>query len=245
MVKDRRQRELYAVRVVYRLAPLDLARARRLAEAIGDDGLKGFALGMMALRLVESGKDSAPEVLENAYESLERSSRISREKSNSLYEITSVAGVLLPVAERIDPALVEEYLWRSLAMRQPNPWETMPRGRHAEADVQLAMMLARYDRALARSLIEPFARGGSQAAALSSYRGELYVAAAVIEPKWAVALVEALPEDPDGKLQGPKNSARLAVANMLGRVGEQRSRHLQQSFLHLWVPDIEDNDPYN
>ena len=32
---------------------------------------------------------------------------------------------------------------------------------------------------------------------------------------------------------------------MLGRSGDQRFRHLQQSFLHLWVPDIEDNNPYD
>jgi hypothetical protein len=184
-------------------------------------------------------------VLASAYDSLEQSSQANREKSNSLYEITSIAGVLLPVAERVDPGLVDEYLWRSLAMRQPNPWETLPRGRHAEADVQLAMMLARYDRAIARSLIESFAQGGSQAAALLSNRGELYAAAAVIDPKWAVALVEALPDDPNLEQQRPKNSARLAIANVLGRAGDQRSRHLQQSFLHLWIPDIEDNDPYN
>jgi hypothetical protein len=245
MVKDRRQRDLYAVRVVYRMAPLDLARARRLAEAIGDDGLKGYALGMMALRLAEAGKDSARAVLESAYESLERSSRVSREKSNSNYEITSVAGVLLPVAERVDPGLVDEYLWRSLAMRQPYPWETQPTGRHPEADVQLAMMLAWYDRAIARSLIEPFARESGPALNFFSNRGELYAAAAVIDPKWAVALVEALPDDPNLKPQGTKNSARLAVATVLGRAGEQRFRNLQHSFLFLWVPDIEDNDPYN
>ena len=130
MVKDRSQRDHYTVRVVYRMAPLDLARARRLAESIGDDGLKGYALGMMALRLAEAGKDSAREVLESAYESLERSSRVSQDKSSSMYDITSIAGVLLPVAERIDPGLVDEYLWRSLAMRRPKPWETDPGDRH-------------------------------------------------------------------------------------------------------------------
>jgi hypothetical protein len=245
MVKDRLQRDLYAVRVVYRMAPLDLARARRLAEAIGDDGLKGYALGMMALHLAEAGRDEARAVLESAFQFLERSSRISREKSNSLYEITSIAGVLLPVAQRIDPGLVEEYLWRTLAMRLPQPWETIPSGRHAEADVQLAMMLARYDRAIARSLVEPLARADSRAAAYLSNRGELYVAAAAIDPKWAVALVEALPDDPDLKLQNPKNSARLAVANVLGRTGDERFRRFQHTFLHLWIPDIEDIDPNN
>ena len=182
-------------------------------------------------------------MLESAYESLERSSRVSQDESSSIYNITSIAGVLLPVAERIDPGLVNEYLWRSLAMRQPNPWETIPRGRHAEADVQLAMMLARYDRAIARTLVEPLAQGTGPAPVYFSSRGELYVAAAAIDPKWAVALVEALPDDPDLKMQSPKNSARLAVATVLGRAGDQRFRKLQHSFLHLWIPDIEDIDP--
>ena len=78
-----------------------------------------------------------------------------------------------------------------------------------------------------------------------SYRGELYAAAAAIDPKWAVALVEALPDDADLKMQSPKNAARLAVANVLGRSGDQRFRHLQHSFFYLWVPDIEDIDPYD
>ena len=81
------------------------------------------------------------------------------------------------------------------------------------------MMLARYDRAIARSLVEPLARGNGPAAVYFSSRGELYAAAAAIDPKWAVALVEALPDDPDLKIQSPKNSARLAVANRAGPGG--------------------------
>jgi hypothetical protein len=107
--------------VVYRMAPPDLARARRLAGSIADDYLKGYALGMMALRLAETGKDSAGSVLESAYECLERSAAVSQTKSNSMYDAAAVAGVLLPVAERIDPRLVDECLWRALALRQPKP----------------------------------------------------------------------------------------------------------------------------
>jgi Carboxypeptidase regulatory-like domain len=246
IVKDRNQRDQYTVRVVYRMAPLDLERARRLAGTISDDALKGYALGIMALRLIEAGKDSARLVLAGAYESLERSSRVNQEKSRSLYDITSIAAVLLPVAERIDPALVDEYLWRSLAMRQPEPWDTGPNDRGAYADVMLAMVLARYDRAIARSLVEPLARGvGSAPAYSSTTEGELPAAAAAIDPKWAVTLVEAMPDDSDLSIRSPKNAARLAVANVLGRAGEQRFRKLEKSFLNLWVPDIEDNDPYD
>jgi hypothetical protein len=243
MVKDRMQRDEYTVRVVYRMAPLDLARARRLAESIGDDCRKGFALGMMALRLAETGKDSAQVVLESAYESLERSSRVNQANTNSIYYATSIAAVLLPVAERVDSGLVDEYVWHALAMRQPKPWETNPIGRPAQADVLLAMMVARYDRTIARSLVEPLALGAGPAAVYFSSRGELYAAAAAIDPKWAVSLVEALPDDSDLKLQSPKNSATIAIATVLGRVGDRRFRHLQHSFLHLWVPDIEDINP--
>ena len=66
--------------------------------------------------------------------------------------------------------------------------------------------------------------------------------AATIDPKWAVALVEAMPDDPDVKLQHPKNSARLAVAGILGRVGDQRHKKIQSGYVHVWVPDVEDFD---
>ena len=244
MVKDRFQRDNYAVRVVYRMAPVDLARATRLAESISDGALKGYALGMMALRLSETGKASAREVLESAYDSLERSTRAGQLNPNSIYTLTSISGVLLGVAERIDSGLVDEYLWRCLSMRKPKPWETGPAGPAGHADVLLGMMLARYDRGIARSLVGPVAGGGGQGRAYFSSRGELYAAATAIDPKWAVSLVEAMAEDPDVKLQGPKNSARLAVANVLGRAGEQRFRKLVSSFLFLWVPDVEDFDAY-
>ena len=107
------------------------------------------------------------------------------------------------------------------------------------------MMLARYDRSIARSLLEPLVLGRGPALPYFSARGELYAAAAAIDPNWAVALVEALPDDPDTKLQSPKNSARLAVATVLGRVGERRFRKLQSSFTSLWTPDIEDANPYD
>jgi hypothetical protein len=240
MVKDSLQRDQYTVRVVYRMAPLDLARARRLAESIADEWLKGYALGMMALRLAETGKDSAREVLESACEALGHPSPVGPASARGLYYASSTAAVLLPVAERIDPGLVDEYLWRCLAMRLPKPWRANPDGQLAQSDVLLAMMLARYDRAIAESLIEPFAPRSGPAQVTLSNRGDLYAAAAAIDPKWAVALIEAIPDDPDLKPNSSKNSARMAVATLLGRAGEQRFRKLQDYYLHLWLPDTED-----
>jgi hypothetical protein len=128
---------------------------------------------------------------------------------------------------------VDEYLWRVLAMRQPN---------REQADAQMAMMIARYDRAIARALVEPIA-SEARAARLSFWNSTgLYAAAAAIDPKWAASLVEALPEDPDLKMQGAKNYARLVVAGLLGRTGERRFKKLQHSYLYLWIPDVEDID---
>jgi hypothetical protein len=242
MIKAPAQRDQPAVRVTYRMAPLDLPRARRLAESITDDVLKGFALGMMALRLAEAGKDSARGVLDDAYDSLERSSRADRQRSMSLYVPATTAAVLLPVVEQIAPGLVDEYFWRCLAMRPPKPWEQTAGNRSAQTDALVAMMLARYDRAVARSLVEPFTATSTLAQDYFSRQREQFVAAAMIDPHWGVTLVEALPDDRDVKLQGTKNSARLAVTNVLSRSGTRRYRYLQSSFLYLWVPDAEDLD---
>jgi hypothetical protein len=100
---------------------------------------------MMTLGLAEAGKDSAPAVLESVFESLERSPLGSTAKPASYYNAAAVSAILLSVAERIDPMLVDEYLWRSLAMRRPNPSEPDPNDATAVADVQLATVLARYD----------------------------------------------------------------------------------------------------
>ncbi len=245
MVKDAFQRDLYTVRVVYRMGSLDLPRARRLAEAMSDQVLKGYALGTMALGLAEAGKDSAQAVLTSAFELLERLPLGTAAKPASYYRPALVAAVLLPVAERIDPKLVDEYLWRSLAMRLPKPSEPDPSGRTTEAEVQLATAMARYDRTIARSLIEPLVQGDGAVRAYLSRRGELYAAAVAIDPKWAVAVVEKLPDDPDTKMQHPKNFARLVVASVLGRVGDERFRHLQYQYLRLWLPDVEDYDADN
>jgi hypothetical protein len=243
MVKDAFQREQYTVRVVFRMAAVDLPRARRLARSLTDQGLRSYALGMMALGLAEAGKASAKELLESAFESLERPTQSDPAKRLSLFHIAPIAAVLLPVAERIDPNLVDECVWRSLAMRRPSGSDPVGNGSEAQSDVQLAMMLARYDRVLARSLIEPLTQqNGPAGPYISSRQGELYAAAAAIEPKWAVALVDALPDDAELKIHEPKNSARLAVAIVLGRVGEQRYRKLQGGYLYLWLPDVEDFD---
>jgi hypothetical protein len=73
----------------------------------------------------------------------------------------------------------------------------------------------------------------------------LEAAAALIDPSWAVALVQSMPDDADLRIRSPRNAARLDVANVLGRTGDGQFMRIRYSFLSLRVPDTEDTDPYD
>jgi hypothetical protein len=244
MVRQPVQRDQYAVRVVYRMARVDLDRARRLAGAIADLPLRGYGLGMAALGLAEADKrPEAARLLNEAFAVLERAAEAGGGQPSGMYGPAVVAAVLIPVAERIDPQLVPGAFWRALSLRAPKTSARPESDPGSIADVQLAAALSRYDRAGARTLLDPVLGPDTATPALGGSRGLPYVAVALIDPRRAVALVEALPEAPGLKAHEPSNAARLAVARMLARRAEDRWRHLTYHHLHLWVPDVEDIAP--
>ena len=156
-------------------------------------------MGMMALRLSEAGKDkdSSREVLESAYETLERSSRASQ--ANSARCMTrrpsrasccrspsgSIRGSLTNTSGEPGDATADAMGDRHPAIGRPIA------GRRAAGDD--AGPVRPGHRPLARRAARPGAPGRRPAMFVD--RGELHVAAAVIDPKWAVALVEAMPDD--------------------------------------------------
>src|SRR5207237_598057 len=98
------------------------------------------------------------------------------------------------------------------------------------ADAALAMVLARYDRAVARLLVEAAAKRTQK---LTGRMEAYFTAAILIDPRWAVRLLEDLPEGRE------KDHARLTVTRMLTREGEEFWRKVH-SHLALWAPDTED-----
>jgi hypothetical protein len=243
MVKDPYQQDQYTVRVVYRMAPLDLARARRLAAAVVDPVMRGYALGMGALGLAHAKKTAeATALLREAMETLGTVGEYGKSPTRSPCDRASTAAALVAVAERIDPNLVPETFWRALSLRYPRRAEETndPSG---VVDLQVALLLARYDRDVARALVAPRVGPEASAAELTAGRGLAFVAAAVIDPVWALQLVEGLRDDPDVKTYQPKNEARLAAAAVLARHGEARWRYLENHYANLWVADTEDHDP--
>ena len=248
MVREPWYRGYGSIRVCYRMAPVDLARARRIAGAIEHTLMKPYALGLMAQALAgsEQTRHTAAELLAAAFAELTKAVDAGTDVFNNMESAAVTAATLLPVAEAIDPALVPEYLWRSLSFRRPTPGPGSDRGqggRLDQASAGLAMRLARYDPDLAHSLLDPIARRmADDPMDLGAVVGrEVIVALGLIDPKRAVALLEQLPDAaPDTLLHQTRERARLELAAMFTRPGERRWKYLQGKYFPLWVPDVED-----
>jgi hypothetical protein len=241
MVDEPYSRDQSTGRVVYRMATVDLDRAKQVASKIEHPTLRAYAYGLMALAQAEHGASpSATALLDQAFDELAQAgidkSKQNYDNTNSA-SVPAIAGALLPIAERIDPSSGRQYLWKAMALRpackvgEPNDW----------ADSQLALSVARYDRELAKALVEPLL--GTQTSKLGRYPWDqrtLGSIAALVDPNWAVELIQAMPEDTDPKMLQPKNNARRRAALILSRTGDRLSRSIL-SELWLWVPDTEDH----
>jgi RNA polymerase sigma factor (sigma-70 family) len=223
-------RDQWAQRVCYRMAPVDLERAKRIADRIGDPYHKAYAHGVMAQALAKSQPAVAKELLQKAFALLQAVVEAGKDQFNGFWGSPSVGGCLLPVAEQIDPQLVPQFFWRALSFRSPPPAEDDRAWQGEMGDAALAMVLARYDRAMARPLVEAAARRMEK---LTGRMEAFFTAALLIDPAWAVKLVEDMPEGRE------KDWARLTVTGMLTRSGEEFWRKVH-SHLALWAPDAED-----
>jgi hypothetical protein len=243
MVKQPYQHDDYVVRVVYRMAPIDLARARRLAATTVDPVMRGYAFGMGALGLAQAKKTAeATVLLREALEILGSVRAQGESPTRSPCERASACAALVAVAEQVDPDLVPETFWRALSLRYPRPPGTV-NDLSCAYDPLVGMLLARYNRDVARELVAHHVGREASEADLSAYRGLAFAAAAVVDPAWVVQIVESLPDDADFKTRSTKNSARLTAAAALARTGEARWRYLLHHYAYLWVADTEDLAP--
>jgi protocatechuate 3,4-dioxygenase beta subunit len=225
-------RDQWAPRICYRMAPVDLGRAQRIAEKIGNPYDMALAYGVMAQALAKGQPAQATQLLYRAFDVLKAHVASKKDHFNSFYCASSIAGCLLPVAEQIDPRLVPECFWQALALRMPCPEDENEAAQRDLSDVPLVLMLARYDRALAGTLLKlVWKRAGAQVRAGSSRA--FYTAAALIDPSWAVELVESLPNNP------LKDQARTSVVKTLLLRDEERWQEAQKE-IGVWVVDVED-----
>lgn len=201
-----------ALRVLHRMAAVDPQRAIRLARKSSEQAERGYALGIVAHALVTRDAAQARALLEEAFDLLERAS------AGGAYDWEHpavLAAALLPVAERIDPALVDGYLWRAIAMRSPRGARVATEPGAALTTGALAMFIRRYDREAAQALVAPIADHIRVFAPDEDYWVSrlAWASLAVVDAGRAESLLDTLPEPPPLALRAAKNIARRTLAD--------------------------------
>ncbi len=127
--------------------------------------------------------------------------------------VLRTSAVTLPMVEQIDPALVPEYLWRTITMRPA-------RGEPSDGDWRVAnelvLLLAWYDRDVAAALFErtrvALDRGDDLPPAVGLTAFEAWL---VLDPHAAVAHLEKTPVEPGLRPSTIARDPRVQVANLL------------------------------
>jgi hypothetical protein len=215
------------------MAPVDLPRARRVADTVGDPLRKAYAYGVMAESLVQAQPHSAEELLRAAFAILQTAVETGKDRYTGHHSAASVAGCLLPVAEQLDPRLVPEFFWQAVSFRLPRPDDEDQVWQADLSDAFLSLTLARYDRAVPRVLLEQAAKSVEslrrQHGLLNS---ALFRAATLLDPPSAVLLLEELANWKD------RERMTYTITRALTQDGDARW-HAVQKELTLWVEDRE------
>jgi protocatechuate 3,4-dioxygenase beta subunit len=238
----KQEADRYIVAACSRMAPKDLARARRIAETrISRDApeYRAYAFGFMAQEIAATDKSAAIGLIDEAYAVLDRLAAGDRP---DYPDVVAVAAALLPIIEQVEPDRLAEFLGRTLALR-PSRGDQADRDDVVSARTTgpLAAMVARYDRTLAARLLEPELRKieGRRVHPGMDESWRVLAALALIDPRHAVEMVQALPDDPapGSSPDASKNRARIYVARMLALHGTDRWECFYRDFLNLWIPD--------
>jgi hypothetical protein len=242
-------RDEYTQKVCYRMVKLDRQRAMNLAAGMKNHRHRARALGAMALAIENTKRDHAGAVrlLDEAFQVLDQAVESRHDDWDGLGMACTAAAGLLPIVEQVDAGRLPEFIWRTLALRPPIPG---PNGRDGISDLagaRVAAALARYDRSIARQVLNSFAdRALAHRIGLDDwgpmFRGqEVFEAEAIVEPARAAAMIDSLPEPSGLSHVELKNAARMALARIIARPKDERWRYVERALLHLWPIDSEED----
>jgi hypothetical protein len=201
-------RRLALLVVCDRMASVDPARARRLADADADPSRRGTYRMALAHGLAKTSREEASTAFREAVDDFDLDQA---ERPGAGLNVTRL--LTLPVVEEIDPTLVPEFLWRALAGRMPK--QGTPQ---VSEDLRYIAATARYDRQLASALVAPIAgraKAGAEPTNYADVRG-LAEALARVDPLAAVEFLEAQPQPTTLDLDG-QNEIHCMIADLLGR----------------------------
>jgi hypothetical protein len=203
-----------------RMARSDLPRARRLVTAEEAPSLRAMALGAMAYALAKSDSREARALLDEVFGQLDAP----RQNGSSSAEEMAW---LLPVAERIDPRIVPDYLWRCLSSRTSTAAGST--AEQVRSSAVVATLVGRYHPEAASVVFGAVVDRLPGLIATSEDWSSSPVmaavsAAAAFDPQAVASIVERAPEKagPDR----PKDAARVAAARMIALTLPERVREL-------------------
>ncbi|HJT36030.1 MAG TPA: carboxypeptidase-like regulatory domain-containing protein [Pirellulales bacterium] len=230
------QRYHYGAGTVHRMASVDPDRAERIAQKFSLITSRAYGLGLVADAQAGADPDRASKRIEEAYALLEQS--LDEGTAGTQYSTCGTAAALLVMVERVNPAMLEHYLARALAMRPPQPARGDPGAWYESEIAQMALAIVPYDRQTARALLEPLApRIRTLSSVGEQYPGQIWTAFALVDPAWARQLVNSLPEAPPEATISPRATAVKHVIDALAHRGSSRWPWVYQRFLHARHPD--------
>ena len=235
-------------RTCVRMAARDLDRARRLAATLDDPAFPPLLAAVAARATARTDPRAARALLDSAFSELERLAQSPAGRwARSTYPAAMAS--CLPVAERIDPSLVPEYLARALAARPSRTDAPDQEGLPPAA--LLAQMLARYD-AEAASIVfsrvpeDLFAPKNNPSGIESQVVSAVLLSAATFDPGAALAILARMPDDPKASGNDPwgeahrKADARLTVATALSRPAAARRIEAARTLNRDWPGELLD-----
>jgi hypothetical protein len=211
-IKGQSQGLRVTLRTCQNMARADVSRARRIALALEDSSSRASGLIFAASGLPSSEREAARDLVRRALEEIDQGD-VGADRS-----VTTLPA-LLPLVEAVDPGLVPELYWRAVADLAP---DDDPRSESGRGDPpRAALLLARYDRNVARALLDPAAEAGTIAGRRSHRMSPATVLLlAAIDPLRAVEAVETIPDpaDSDPRAIG----TRVNLSEFLGRATDAR-----------------------
>jgi hypothetical protein len=206
------------IRAVFGRLPMgDSARAQRFFDQLRLTNLTSYRsdfYAFLALGLKAQDESASRRAIEEVLHALDG---LMKERPEQLQFRTSN---LLPIIERVDPALVPEVFWRDLASR---PSSANPRTINVYSPTDLIRHLAWYDREVAAALFESCRDRieHTEDRELATWYSE-FEAWSSFDPRAAVARLEKIPFGPDLS----PNDARMRVATSLGLSDKRRLQTL-------------------
>jgi hypothetical protein len=244
--------EAYAVKACYRMAAVDLPQARRIAERIKIDVLRGFAFGRMAEVIGAADRATARSLRSEAFRAFDQAMERGMGGVWGARTAAVMAGALLPGIERTDPDRLAEAVARLLALR----WYprsvmdltmTIPETSNLEAmraNAALTAILARYDHELVRSIARPIIdRLKKPFAPVENQHFDRYAVLgtlALAHPEASTELVSSIPDLKEEGLGQSRDIVRVIVAGALASPESDFWTTIRRAISDLEIVERED-----